>query len=82
MWNSLSQQEGSSKNLRLKGGDPVSRVWRNLRAVCWKKKREVYVLSNMHIPPAEGNFKEGGKGVKPLIIKDFSTHMGYIDLSV
>jgi hypothetical protein len=32
-------------------------------AVCWKDKREV-----MHIPPAEGDFKEGGKAVKPLII--------------
>jgi hypothetical protein len=38
-----------------------------------------FVLSNMHIPSAEGNFKEGGKAVKSLIIKDYTTHMGYVD---
>jgi hypothetical protein len=35
----------------------------------------------MHILPAEGNFKESGKAVKPLTIKDYTTHMGYADLS-
>jgi hypothetical protein len=53
----------------------------NLRAVCWKDKREVYVLSNIQIPPAEDNFKESGKAVKPLIIKDYTTHTGYAGLS-
>jgi hypothetical protein len=48
-------------------------------AVCWKETREVYVLCDMHIPPAEGNFKEGGKAVKPLIIKDYTTHMSSVD---
>jgi hypothetical protein len=51
-----------------------------LRAVCWKNKQEVYVLSNMHIPPAEGNLKEGGKAVKSLIIEDYTTHMICIGL--
>jgi hypothetical protein len=46
-------------------------------------KREVYALSNMHIPHAEDNFMEGGKAVKPLINKDYAStiHMGYADLS-
>jgi hypothetical protein len=35
----------------------------------------------MDILPAEGNFKEDGKAVKLLIIEDYSTHMGYVDLS-
>jgi hypothetical protein len=35
----------------------------------------------MHIPPAEGNFKEGGKAVKPLINDEYTTHMGYVQLS-
>jgi hypothetical protein len=35
----------------------------------------------MHVPPAEGNFKEGGKAMKPLIIEDCTTHMCYTDLS-
>ena len=71
----------SPKQLKLKKGDIVSRVKGSLRAVCWKDKRDVYVLSNMHIPPVEGNFKVDGKAVKPLIIEDYNTHMGYVDLS-
>jgi hypothetical protein len=35
----------------------------------------------MHILPVEDNFMEGEKAVKPLIIKDYITHMGYVDLS-
>jgi hypothetical protein len=35
----------------------------------------------MNIPSVEGNFKESGKAVKLLIIKDYTTHMGYTDLS-
>jgi hypothetical protein len=34
----------------------------------------------MHIPPAEDNFKEGGKSVKPLLIEGYTTHEGYVDL--
>jgi hypothetical protein len=49
--------------------------------VFWKDKREVYVFSDMHIPPAEGDFKEGGKAVKSLSMEDYTTHMGYFDLS-
>jgi hypothetical protein len=36
----------------------------------------------MNIPPVEDNFKAGGKAVKLLIIKDETTYMGYVDLSV
>jgi hypothetical protein len=71
----------SLKHLRLKRGGTVSRVRGNLRAVCWKDKQEVFVLANMPIPPPEGNFKEGGKAVKPLIVEDYTTHMGYVDLN-
>jgi hypothetical protein len=35
----------------------------------------------MHIPPVEGNFKDGGKAVKPLVIKDYTTQTGHTDLS-
>jgi hypothetical protein len=64
----------------LKRGDSVCRLQGNLRAASWKNKQEMYILSNMHIPPAEGSFGEGGKAVKPLIIKDCTFHMG-LDLS-
>jgi hypothetical protein len=33
----------------------------------------------MHISPGEDNFKKGGTAVKPLIIEDCKTHMGYVD---
>jgi hypothetical protein len=35
----------------------------------------------MHIPPAEVNFKEGGTVGKPLIIEDYTTHLGYAALN-
>jgi hypothetical protein len=50
--------------------------------VFWKNRGEVYVLSNMHISLVEGDFREGGKAVKPLVIKDYEAHMGYVDLCV
>jgi hypothetical protein len=71
----------SPKELKMNKGDIVSMVKGTLRAVCWKDRREVYVLSNMHIPPVEGNFKTEGKATKPVITEDYNTHMGYVDLS-
>jgi hypothetical protein len=71
----------SPKDLKMKKGDIVSRVKGTLRAVCWKDKRDVYVLSNMHLPPVEGNFKAEGRAIKPAIIEEYNTHMGYVDLS-
>jgi hypothetical protein len=35
----------------------------------------------MHNARAEGNFKEGGKAVKPVIIEEYTTCVGYVDLS-
>jgi hypothetical protein len=61
--------------------ETLSTAWWNLRAVCWKDKWKVYVLSNTNIPPAEGNFKEDEKALIHLISKDYLTHTDYIDLS-
>jgi hypothetical protein len=37
-------------------------------------------LTNIHNPPAEGNFSdEQGNAVKPLIVEDYNRHMGYVD---
>jgi hypothetical protein len=53
-----------------------------LRAACWKNKREVYILSNMHIPPADGSFEEGGKVVMSPVIRVYTVSIwGYVDLS-
>jgi hypothetical protein len=44
-------------NKRLKHGDILSRTRDDLMAVVWIYKRDMYVLTNMHNPPAtEGNF--------------------------
>jgi hypothetical protein len=49
-------------------------------AMLWKDRGEVCILSNMHISLVEGDFREGGKAVKPLVIEDYEAHMGYVDL--
>jgi hypothetical protein len=51
---------------------------RKSKGACWKNKREVYVLSHMHIPSAEGRFKEGGKAVKHLVIEDYNNPYGAV----
>jgi len=48
----------------------------------WKDKRDVYVLTNTHTPPVEGNFcDESGRAVKPSVITNYNAHMGYVDKS-
>jgi hypothetical protein len=38
------------------------------------------MLTNMHAPPAEGNFcDEHGNAIKPVIVADYNKHMGYVD---
>jgi hypothetical protein len=44
------------KDLKMKKLDTVTWVQGNVKAVCWKDSQEVYVLINIHDPPAEGNF--------------------------
>jgi hypothetical protein len=38
------------------------------------------LLSNTDILLVEGNLKEGGKAVKPLVIINYTTHLVYADL--
>jgi hypothetical protein len=50
--------------------------------VCWKDKREVYLLTNMHNPPASGRFvDEEGNASKPLCTGSYNKSMGFMDLS-
>jgi hypothetical protein len=66
------------KNLKLKQGDIKTRVRRNLTAMIWKDKRDVNMLTNMHHPPAEGNFcDEHRNTLKLAIIHAYNRHMGY-----
>jgi hypothetical protein len=40
----------------------------------------MYILTNIHDPPAEGNFcDESGNALKPAIVADYNRHMGYVD---
>jgi hypothetical protein len=52
----------------------------NLTAVIWKEESDVHILTKMHRPPAEGSFHDKhGKAQKPVIVEDYSHHVGYID---
>jgi hypothetical protein len=55
---------------------------RKLGAACWKDKQEVFVLTNIHVPAAQGNLRdECDNTMKPPVIKDYSILMGYVDKS-
>jgi hypothetical protein len=70
------------RSMKLKRGDLVTRVKGSLSVVRWKDKRDVFVLTNMHPPPFEGNFvDENGRAPKPQVIEDYNAHMGYVDKS-
>lgn len=53
-------------------GKPSAVFWKDRGGVCYRY---------MHILHGEGNSKEGGKAVKPLVTKNYKTHMGYVDLN-
>ncbi|XP_023715315.1 piggyBac transposable element-derived protein 4-like [Cryptotermes secundus] len=75
-------QEIRPKSMELKKGDIVTRVKGHLSVVRWKDKRDVYVLTNLHPPPLEGNFRdESGHAVKPHVTEDYYAHMGFVDKS-
>jgi len=66
--------------MKLKRGDIRLRTRADLTAILWQDKRDVRMLTNIHNAPAEGNFcNEGGKAIKPQIVKDYNHHMGYVD---
>jgi hypothetical protein len=42
----------------------------------------VFVLTNMHSPPVDGNFwDESGNAIKPRVIENYNAHMGFVDKS-
>ena len=71
-----------TKISRTDRGDTVTRVRGTLRAVRWKDRRDVYILTNMHAPPVEGNFThESGQAIKPCVVEDYNAYMGFVDNS-
>jgi len=67
------------KSLKMKRGDIVTHVRGSLRAVRWKDRRDVYILTNMHSPPVEGNFTDdSGNAIKPCVAEDYNAYMGFV----
>ena len=69
------------KQIKLKMGEVKLRTWGGLTALVWKDRREVCMLTNMDPPPAEGNFCDINRPVKPHIVERYNRHMGYVDNS-
>ena len=68
------------KTLRLKHGDIQVRTRGERKAVVWKDKRDVCLLTNIHDPPREGNYRdEHGNAIKPANVADYNRHMGHVD---
>ena len=70
------------KSIKMKRGDTATRIRGTLRVVRWKDRRDVYILSNMHAPPVEGNFTQiSGKAIKTHAVEDYNAYMGFVDKS-
>ena len=73
-------QDLGPKRMTLQRGDLQVQTRGDLTATLWRDKREVCVLTNIHDPPAEGNFcDDNGKAIKPQIVADYNRHIGYVD---
>ena len=73
-------QDPRPKTTKLKREDIRVRTMADLTAILWRDKRDVFMLTNIHNAPEEGNFcNEGGKAIKPQTVKDYNHHMGYVD---
>ena len=72
----------SSWAIKAKKGDIIMWVRGNQSIVHWKDKHDVYLLTNMHTSPVEGNFcDESSHAVTPHVIEDYNAHVGYVDKS-
>ena len=66
----------------MKRGDIATRVRGTLRAVHWKDRWDVYILTNTHAPPVEGNFtQESGHVIRPRAVEDYNACMRFVDKS-
>ena len=75
-------QDIRRKSLKLKRGDILTRVRGTIRAIRRKDRRDVYILTNMHASPVEGNFtQESGQAIRPHVLVDYKAHMGFVDKS-
>jgi len=71
------------KTLRLKRGDIRVRNRGDLTAVVWKDERDVCLLTNIHDPPTEGNYRdEHGNAIKPAIMADLTVTWGMLTIRI
>jgi len=72
-------QDLAPKRMTLQQGDLQVRTRGDLTAILWRDRCDIRVLTNIHDPPAEGNFCDcNGKAIKPQIVVDYNRHMGYV----
>jgi hypothetical protein len=73
-------QDLGPKRMTLPRGDLHVRTRYDFTAIPWRDKRDVRVLTNIHGPPAEGNFCDSNwKAIRPQIVAEYNRHMGYVD---
>ena len=61
------------QKLKLTKDDIRVRTRGNLTALAWKDRRDVSMLTNMDLPPAEGNFCDDSKrAVNPQIVARYN----------
>ena len=66
-------QDLASKTTKFKRWDIHVRIRADLTAILWRDKTDIYMLTNIHNAPAEGNFcNEGGKAIKPQIVIEYN----------
>src|SRR5215469_734421 len=54
----------------------------NPKGCSLERQADVYILTNMHAPPVEGNFThESGQAIKPRVVEDYNACMGFVDKS-
>jgi hypothetical protein len=59
------------KKLKLKQCYIKTWVRGDVTAIVWRDKRDINILTNMHHPPAEGNFCDAyGNALKPAMVQD------------
>ncbi|KFM66717.1 PiggyBac transposable element-derived protein 4, partial [Stegodyphus mimosarum] len=62
--------------IRMQKGQIKIKFSSGMTAACWKDKREVFMLSNMHNPIATYDETD-----KPEIVATYNKNMGFVDLS-
>ncbi|GFX49480.1 piggyBac transposable element-derived protein 4 [Trichonephila clavipes] len=66
---------------KMKKGDLSVKFGCGMRAMCWKDKREVFMLSNMHDPDMSTSTLCNDRCEKPGLVTSYNTNMGFVDLN-